>query len=184
MSNEAVDAARRSVDISEGDPMRYNALARVMQQPALAMFQKSVCVRPNLFRSVRSPRSFRPSAYRAGTPSLSRARLRCAWCRKFKSCVPGRGARAPAREHLQRKDFGRREVCNLTLSAGLMELRIVQIDIGGLTGQATHRSEHSTLTHRGRSLGRWHTAQAAREQNDTKQVRMVAELLVSDRSSC
>jgi hypothetical protein len=33
-------------------------------------------------------------------------------------------------------------------------------------------------------LGRWRTAQAAREQNDTKQVRMVAELLVSDRSSC
>ena len=42
MSNEAIDAARRSVGVSEGDPMRYNALARVMQQPALAMLQRSV----------------------------------------------------------------------------------------------------------------------------------------------
>ena len=69
MSNEAIDAARRSVDESEGDPMRYNALARVMQQPALAVFQRCASVRPNVFRSVRSPRSFRPIAYRAGTPS-------------------------------------------------------------------------------------------------------------------
>ena len=90
--------------------MRYNALARVMQQPALAMFQKSVVVRPNLFRSVRSPRSFRPSAYRAGTPSLSRARLRCVWCRKFKSCNSGRELYAPF-SGSPSKFFGRHAVC-------------------------------------------------------------------------
>ena len=132
MSNEAVDAARRSVDISEGDPMRYNALARVMQQPALAVFQRCISVRPNLFRSVRSPRSFRPSAYRVGTPSLSRSRLRCAWCRKFKSCIPGRGMYAPARDCLQKKGFGRGEVCILTLSDGSIDLRTMRIDCGGL----------------------------------------------------
>ncbi len=185
MSNEAIDAARRSVGVSEGDPMRYNALARVMQQPALAMLQKSVVVRPIFFRSFRSPRSFRPSAYRVDTPSLSRTRLRCVRCRKLKSCIPGRGMCAPARDCLQQKGFGSEEVCNLTLSDGPIDLRTMRIDSGErLIERATHRLQHSTHMHRGRSLGRWRTAQAAREQNDTKQVRMVAELLVSDRSSC
>ena len=96
--------------------MRYNALARDMQQPALAMLQKSVVVRPNFFRSFVSPRSFGPSAYRVDTPSLSRARLRCVRCRKFKSCIPGRGVHAPATDCLRKKGFGRGEVCNLTLS--------------------------------------------------------------------
>ena len=185
MSNEAIDAARRSVDESEGDPMRYNALARDMQQPALAMLQKSVVVRPNFFRSFISPRSVGPSAYRVDTPSLSRARLRCVRCRKLKSCIPGRGVHAPARDCLRKKGFGRGEVCNLTLSDGPIDLRTIRIDSGErLIERATHRLQHSTRIHRGRSLGRWRTAQAAREQNDTKQVRMVAELLVSDRSSC
>ena len=75
----------------------------------------------------------------------------------------------------------------MTLSDGLTDLRTVQIGSSGFDRErAMHRWQHSTHTHasRARSLGRWHTAQAAREQNDTKQVRMVAELLVSDRSSC
>ena len=132
-----------------------------------------VSFRPNLFRSVIPPRKcFGPSAYRAGTPSLSRARLRCVWCRKLKSYGPGRGSCAPARGHLQRKAFGRREVCNLTLSAGLIDLRIVQMGNRGFSWASDASETHSAHIHRGRSLGRWHTAQAAREQNDTKQVRI------------
>jgi len=35
MSNEALDIACCGVEISEGDPIRLNALARAMQQPTL-----------------------------------------------------------------------------------------------------------------------------------------------------
>ena len=63
-------------------------------------------------------------------------------------------------------------LCTLTLSDGLIDLRTIQIDSGGLVKRVMHRSEHSTRIHRGHSLHRWHTAQAAREQNDTKQVRI------------
>ena len=71
MSNEALDAARRSVEMLEGDPIRFNTLAKVMQQPALASQRSCVSVRPNLFRSARSPRSFLysgASAYRVAPP--------------------------------------------------------------------------------------------------------------------
>ena len=85
MSNEALDIACCGVKISEGDPIRFNALARAMQQPAPASQRSCASLRPNLFRSAISPCVFvfsGPSAYRAGTPSLSRARLRGARCRK------------------------------------------------------------------------------------------------------
>ena len=73
MSNEAIDAARRSVDMTEGDPIRYNALAKAMQQPALAVMQR-LCVsfRPNLFRSARSPRRFPGRARTESAPRRCR----------------------------------------------------------------------------------------------------------------
>ena len=64
MSNEAIDAARRSVDMTEGDPIHYNALAKAMQQAALAVMQRLyVSFRPNFFRSARSPRNLAGAAW-------------------------------------------------------------------------------------------------------------------------
>ena len=71
VSHEDLDTARRSVDILEGDPRRFNALAIVMQQPSALASQRAFVGRPNLFPSVGVSRRFPrggTSVYRVGIP--------------------------------------------------------------------------------------------------------------------
>ena len=190
MSSKVLDIASCGVETTEGDPIRFNALARDMQQPALASQRSCASLRPNICRSVKSPRVFLfygPSAYRVGTPPLSRARLRGVRCRKLESCVPRSGVHAPARVCLHKQISVRGEVCILTLSYGWTDMQAVQTRerYTGRVYRATHRQIHHKHTQdAGAQLGPLAYGSSCKKQNDTKQVRMVAELLVSDRSSC
>ena len=83
MSTEDVDAARRSVD-AEGDPIRYNALAKAKQQPALAVLQR-LCV------------SFRPNLFVQSGPRVG---------------IPGRARTEPAPRRCRGPDFDVRGVAN------------------------------------------------------------------------